>query len=530
VAPGNSVTATVSGTPGQFFAIVGSPVGSGLSYGGVELSVGLDVVILAQGVLDATGTAAVALSPPFKGTLLDRYYIQAATSSSRDFLPLAISVGLVLRNGDLVSGLAGAAGPAGPPGPVGPQGPPGEAGLTGPAGAIGPIGPRGATGPVGLMGPTGPTGITGPAGVVATNAVGAYDFSNMNGFLATGSFDAGALGASGAGTRMVWYPRKAALRAGRVLGPQWDDANVGAYSVAMGNNTRASGASSTALGDHSTASGQFSTALGQAEASGHGSTAIGLASIASNTGSMAFGFSSAASGVYSTAIGPATEASGEASTALGVGTTAAGIRSTAIGHSTIASGNYSTAMGSDASTNNMIGAFVYGDRSTFTDVVATAANQFVVRAAGGTRFYSNAGMTAGVSLSPGGGSFNSLSDRGMKTNFRDLNGEDVLAKLARIPIREWNYITQDASIRHVGPTAQDFHAAFGLGEDNLTINTLDPDGISLKAIQALQARTERLREENAALHAEVTRIRDEHADLRAELAALREALVRPPRP
>ena len=65
----------------------------------------------------------------------------------------------------------------------------------------------------------------------------------------------------------------------------------------------------------------------------------------------------------------------------------------------------------------------------------------------------------------------------------------MLAKIAGMPIREWNYKAQDAAIRHVGPTAQDFHAAFGLGEDPLRISTIDADGIALAAVQALEART-----------------------------------------
>ena len=66
-----------------------------------------------------------------------------------------------------------------------------------------------------------------------------------------------------------------------------------------------------------------------------------------------------------------------------------------------------------------------------------------------------------------------------------MNGADVLAKIAGMPIREWNYKAQDAAVRHVGPTAQDFHAAFGLGEDPLRISTIDADGIALAAVKAL---------------------------------------------
>ena len=107
-----------------------------------------------------------------------------------------------------------------------------------------------------------------------------------------------------------------------------------------------------------------------------------------------------------------------------------------------------------------------------------------------------------------------------------IDGEYVPIGEARIPILEWNYISQDASIRHVGPMAQDFRAAFGLGEDDRHINTLDPDGISLKAIQALDARTqatrqeiERLTEANAALRRTLEALRHEVEALTAAAAA-----------
>jgi hypothetical protein len=106
VTPGGTVTAIVAGPPGQFFAIIGSSVGSGMSYGGVALAVGPDFVILAQGVLNGSGGALVGLVPPFQASVLDRYYLQAATSPSASFLPLSVSPGRVVRNGDLVTGPA----------------------------------------------------------------------------------------------------------------------------------------------------------------------------------------------------------------------------------------------------------------------------------------------------------------------------------------------------------------------------------------------------------------------------------------
>lgn len=79
----------------------------------------------------------------------------------------------------------------------------------------------------------------------------------------------------------------------------------------------------------------------------------------------------------------------------------------------------------------------------------------------------------------------------------------MLSKIAAMPIQEWSYKSQSPSIRHVGPTAQDFHAAFGLGEDPLRIGTLDADGVALAAVKALEARTRALGEENRVLRERV---------------------------
>jgi len=88
-----------------------------------------------------------------------------------------------------------------------------------------------------------------------------------------------------------------------------------------------------------------------------------------------------------------------------------------------------------------------------------------------------------------------------------------LARIAAMPVRERNYKSQPAAIRHVGPTAQDFHAAFGLGEDARRINSIDADGIALAAARALEARTreldarhQALANENEALRARLDRL------------------------
>lgn len=329
--------------------------------------------------------------------------------------------------------------------------------------------------------------------------------------------------ASGPGTRMMWYAGKAAFRAGRVGGAEWDDANVGSFSTALGSNTRAVGGASLASGFATSATGTYSTSLGRGTiASGDASTALGYDTVASGPASTALGSSSFATGVSSTALGSNTTASGLSAVASGSSTKAAGTNSLAgglgseangyatlaFGLQSVANGNFSIALGNNAvTTAAALGSFVFADNTGASPFTSFAPNEFVVRAAGGVGFYTNAAATTGAEMAPGGGSFAALSDANMKENFREVSGEDVLVKLAQMPVREWNYTSQDPDIRHMGPTAQDFRAAFGLGDFPLRINTTDADGVALVGVKALEARTRALGEENAALRAALDELR-----------------------
>src|SRR5207247_71347 len=95
--------------------------------------------------------------------------------------------------------------------------------------------------------------------------------------------------------------------------------------------------------------------------------------------------------------------------------------------------------------------------------------------------------TMGVLLAAGSGSWSSVSDRAAKEHITPVDGRIVLAKLAATPIHTWNYKSQDPSIRHIGPMAQDFNAAFHVGEDARLINNVDADGVALAAIQGVHA-------------------------------------------
>jgi len=120
-----------------------------------------------------------------------------------------------------------------------------------------------------------------------------------------------------------------------------------------------------------------------------------------------------------------------------------------------------------------------------SDFSSTAADTFNVRAAGGTKIYSNQATTTGVSLAAGGGSWTSISDKNLKENFAEIDKVALLEKLSAVPVTSWNYKTQDPSIRHIGPMGQDFHEAFAVGDEPPRINTIDADGVALAAIQGL---------------------------------------------
>jgi hypothetical protein len=120
--------------------------------------------------------------------------------------------------------------------------------------------------------------------------------------------------ASGSGTRLMWYPDKAALRAGAITGNHWDKDSIGLHSVAMGYNSKALGLNAFAFGRESKAQGDRSLALGDyANAIGNGSVALGP--------------DSRADGIYSVSVGN-TNADAYYSTAMGIHNVGGGSKTT----------------------------------------------------------------------------------------------------------------------------------------------------------------------------------------------------------
>ncbi|MCG8408666.1 MAG: tail fiber domain-containing protein [Phycisphaerales bacterium] len=285
----------------------------------------------------------------------------------------------------------------------------------------------------------------------------------------------------------------------------------GLNNTATGNTSTVSGGSTnTASMQHATVAGGFLNAAsgkqstigggGQNNASGPSSTVGGginntasgiQSSIGGGTTNIASGASSTvggghtntASGIQSTVGGGIINvASGLTSTVPG------GVANEAVGESSFAAGRQAKA--------NFDGMFVWGDnigRLNFPSATEAnfvpAANQFLVRAGGGVVFVSSVNgagdSVTGVQLAAGGGAWAALSDRNVKENVKRVDEREVLERLSKIPVSAWNYKSQDESIRHIGPMAQDLYAAFKVGENEKMITTVDADGVALAAIQGL---------------------------------------------
>ncbi|HEY4139286.1 MAG TPA: tail fiber domain-containing protein, partial [Casimicrobiaceae bacterium] len=249
--------------------------------------------------------------------------------------------------------------------------------------------------------------------------------------------------------------------------------NYGGTHVVTGlYATDGGGYGNTATGDHSTVSGGFGNVAGAFDATvagGGGNNALG------NNSAIGGGQLNSAPGANSTVIG------GFSNTASGGNSTVAGgAFNVASGHGSFAAGSYAKA--------NYDGCFVWGDESTTNEVRCDEQNRFVVRATHGIFMFAAGNTQAtytGVVLPPGAQAWIAASDRAGKENLRSISPQAVLRKVVAMPVATWNWKSQDATIRHMGPMAQDFRAAFGLGETERGISTIDADGVALAAIQGL---------------------------------------------
>jgi hypothetical protein len=208
--------------------------------------------------------------------------------------------------------------------------------------------------------------------------------------------------------------------------------------------------------------------------------------------------------------GDATVGGGESNTASGAWATVAG------GNGNTASGDYSFAAGCQSQASKA-GSFVWSgyDGSTCTTLTPGLTGEFLALAPGGVYILSNTAKTAGVQLAAGNSSWSAYSDRNLKERLKPVVGEDLLARLNAMPMSTWNYKAQAPRFRHLGPMAQDFYAAFRLGEDDRHIDDIDGQGVALAGVQALYRLSLKKDAEIQKQQAQIQTLRHEVQELRA---------------
>lgn len=309
-----------------------------------------------------------------------------------------------------------------------------------------------------------------------------------------------------------------------IAGGAMNTATGGSSSIGGGYTNRTEGAFSTVSGGSNNQAveegstvggGTYNRSLhaGATVNGGRNNTATGFATVGGGLDNRAGGFYDTVGG------GKNNYSSGESATiAGGIDNQAAGYASAvAGGEGNSAESAWSFVAGRRAHAGyNKPGCFVWGD-STNAEILCNDTNRWVARASGGVYFYTHPSLASGVYVPAGSGTWYSVSDRAKKDNLRPVDSQAVLATLAHVPISTWNYTTQDPGIVHMGPTAQDFYAAFGLGEDPTHLSSIDPDGVALAAIQGLYERSQ-------AQAARIDTLEAENASLRASLADQQRAI------
>src|SRR5260370_270876 len=305
-------------------------------------------------------------------------------------------------------------------------------------------------------------------------------------------------------------------------------------TVGGGNNNTAGGSFSTVGGGTlNTAGGSSSFVGGGTVNNAHGSRATGAGG-AGNAANNNFdvvggGYGNQTSGVKTTIAGGGRTNDADATTGNRVtddfGTVGGGgnnqagdnmgttsdrpYATVAGGFGNIASGDTSTIAG--GSQNAASGQISFVGGGFATKATAPAAT------VGGAIFYPFYDISTGVRLFSGGGGWASLSDRNVKEHFTPVDRWQLLARVLALPITTWKYKSQAASIRHIGPMAQDFHAAFDVGEDDKHITEIDEGGVALAAIQGLNQKME---EELQKKNEQIARAHEQLAAQQRQIEAL----------
>lgn len=252
------------------------------------------------------------------------------------------------------------------------------------------------------------------------------------------------------------------------IGYSADVSGTSANSIAIGASSQTQGANAIAIGRGSNINQPYAMAFGDgAQAQGNSGIVIGKSAYTNSADAVAIGTSAQVQSVSGIGIGKSVYVSGSKAIAIGESAQAQGANSIVIGTG-IYNGN---------ANNVMIG------NSSVTSVnfsgATTTSQAFMV----GT----NSTNGNGAYLTKGG-TWTNASDRNLKEDIKELNSNDILNKVAGLDITKWKYKGTDEY--HIGPMAQDFYAAFNVGTDDKRISSIDPSGVALVAIQALNQKVD----------------------------------------
>ncbi|MBL0122649.1 MAG: hypothetical protein IPP88_07905 [Betaproteobacteria bacterium] len=473
-------------------------------------------------------------------------------------------------NGSAWSCGVGTPGPKGDTGVAGPPGIQGLIGLTGPAGPTGPIGPQGVPGSVTSI--TAGGGLTGGT-ITSTGTIEIDPESNVlkNNFFKFGGnlFGLGTVAKMGTTTMVPVEIVVNNLRALRI------EPNATSPNIALGHSanvaggtgivgatvsgggedsvlmniadqsyaTVGGGSANYARGLYATVSGGRVNTISSQDATisgGAGNEATNnSAAIGGGLINKAYGFGATvpgggynqATGSYSFAAGFQSVASNQSATVGGgEGNAASGYAATVPGGSgNTALGSMSFAAGRQAKANSD-GCFTWAD-STDAPFNCAVPNAFMARASGGVQLRTSANLLTGCNMAAGSGTWTCTSSRDTKTDFINMNPLDVLKRVVGLPVTQWRYRSETSGARHVGPMAEDFHAAFGLGISDKSISVVDASGVAFAAIQGLYKLIEDKDREIARLQSlasEVAVLRGmagEMDRLKAELLGIRRRLA-----
>jgi hypothetical protein len=194
----------------------------------------------------------------------------------------------------------------------------------------------------------------------------------------------------------------------------------------------------------------------------------------------------------------------------------------------VVSGKHGFAAGAFAQATND-GAFVWNSNSTsqfdsssaVNSEGATGADTFNVRSPGGVRFVTGSSQVVYTTNASAG--WSTTSTRTSKTNIDPVEPTDVLTSVEEMEVSTWEYRDEDGEgkgVRHMGPTAEQFHDAFELGDSEEHINSMNLDGVALAAIQGLSEKVDDKDERIDDLEAENEQLRERNAELEDRLAAV----------